>query len=188
MNSRPLSCFPAGKHCWSYLLGSYPAFSVTLPGLVLWTAPKGYSPLPNTDSPWFKIVNLKFFDFTMVWKWYAFKKLYLEFWILIISQASDTWYNILLWCWAAAVTTAPSLPWDQQGEQPIGCSNRNHSTNRNLQPLIPQTTILFFIFSIVFNRLHEIFNILLYNRFCVGWFFPIVCCYKCSEHVEGGLG
>ena len=48
--------------------------------------------------------------------------------------------------------------------------------------------ILFFTFSTVFNKLYEIFNILLWNRICVTWFCPTVGYCECSEHILEKLG
>lgn len=61
-----------------------------------------------------------------------------------------------VWCWAAL-----SQLCHHKGQQPI------HS-----RPFHTPIRILLFAFSAGFNKLHEIFNTLLYNRLCVGWSLP----------------
>ena len=77
--------------------------------------------------------------------------------ILIFSWVGDMWSDIFSRCWAA--TAAPSQLCEHSCEQSI-----------YLQPFWTHTTILFFTFSTVFNKSHEISNTLLQNRLCVRWF------------------
>ena len=58
-----------------------------------------------------------------------------------LSLAGDIWYNPLSLCWAAGSEHSSPSASNHEGKQPI-----------HLQPFCTQTTILFFTFSIVFNK------------------------------------
>ena len=101
---------------------------------------------PVPDLGWF---NIRFFNFMMVGKQYASKTV---LWILNfdLSWAKDIQSDPLSWCWAAAGSHNSQSATRSQGEQLI-----------HFQPCCTETTTLFFTFSTVFNKLHEILNTLL---------------------------
>ena len=160
---------PLGKHLWSSLPGSYPDFAGTLPGIALYSTSQGYRLSLTWDG--------STYDFSTLW--WCENDIIQEtiLWILITSQIGDMWYDIFLWYWAAAMTTTPSLPCNQESEWPI-----------DFQPFFIQITIVFFIFCTIVKILHETFNTLSYNILSPRWLCPTVGWHKCSEHVEGGLG
>ena len=165
---------PLGKHLLSSLLGSYPDFAGILPGIALYSTSQGYRLCLAWDGSTYDFSTFWWCESNIIQEIF-FQEIIL--WILITSQIGDMWYDIFLWYQAAAMTTAPSLPCDQESEWSI-----------HLQPFFIQITILFFISSTVVKRLHETFDTLLYNILCPRWLCPTVGWHKCSEHVEGGLG
>lgn len=93
------------------------------------TSPDPERPLP---SPWeqmsfplLMVLNLQWcdlqsFDFTMVQKWYAFRRnCALNFEVWSFPRTSDRWDTPLSWCWLGQWPVAPSQPWDYEGEQPV---------------------------------------------------------------------
>lgn len=96
---------------------------------------------------WF---NLWFFSFMMVWKWYSFSRNSVQ--ILNFDLFPD--YGYMVWCSLAMLgskqwVVAPSKPHNQKDKQWI-----------HLKSFCTHTTIPFFTFSTVFNKLY-IFNMLL---------------------------
>ena len=125
---------------------------------------------------WF---DLRFFDFPFTMVWLKMFRLYLGVKVVCVHQkpyfrflncdsllASCTPYNILLMLGHGSdlqlLTTMTNI-----------CS---------------YAIILFFIFSTVFNKFYEIFDILLWNRICVTRFCPTVGYCECSEHILDKLG
>jgi signal transduction histidine kinase len=123
------------------------------------------------DTSW---LYLGFFDFRVLWKWYTFITNYFKFWILIFSQASNVQQNTFVWFWVAARRHSSQQPCDPEGKQPmlyyavwlavfrcgIICFHVP-SCSQNTHLCLLYLCILFFIFSIVFNKFQKIFNTLL---------------------------
>ena len=105
----------------------------------------------STDGPWFNDGSTYNFS-TLPW---SESNMYLAataLWILDVnlSRVSSMWYDTLPCAGQRQPARAPSRWLDHKGKQPI-----------HLQPFCTHTTIWLFSFSAVFNKLHDLLNIIL---------------------------